>query len=232
MRRVLNPWGQVTLCNIFLCLSLFPPKRTVYILLFSFYFVFPHYVFPFYSILRPQFASISSTHYPPPVLVKHPIWYLDHADLFISVWGTLYGVHWAYFNNSSYFHAIMDILGSLFIIPRGYLPQGPIPSDNLDEMLHQLISYLYKPTEFSNIRSAWESLKQISVGWYMPQITATAVWKLINNQYQNMPLLQCMMLQHFTTHTVAGQQRMMWQHWHKHPSTRDGSNDIDLIKDD
>ena len=127
-------------------------------------------------ILQPQFASISSTHYPPPVLVKHPIWYLDHADLFISIWGTLYGVHQAYFDDSSYFCAIMDVLNPIFIIPRGYQPQRPIPFDNLDEMLlHQLISYLYKPTEFPNNRPAWESLKQISIGWYMPQITAMAV---------------------------------------------------------
>ena len=47
-------------------------------------------------------------------------------------------------------------------------------------LLHQLISYLYKPTEFPNNRSAWELLKQISAGWYMPQITATDVQKLIN----------------------------------------------------
>ena len=184
-------------------------------------------------VLQPQFASISSTHYPPPVLVKHPIWYLDHANFFISIWGTLYGVHWAYFNDSSYFCAIMDVLDPLFIIAWGYQPQRPIPFDNLDKMsLHRLISYLYKPTEFPNNRSAWESLKWISIGWYMPQITAMAVWKSINIRYQNMPLSQCMMLQHFTTHTVAYRQRMMWQHQHKHPSTRDGSNDIDLIEDD
>ena len=64
--------------------------------------------------------------------------------------------------------------------------------------------------EFPNIKSAWKSLKQISIGWYMPQITAMAVRKLINIQYQNMPLSQHRMLQHFTTHTVSHQQRMMW----------------------
>ena len=41
-----------------------------------------------------------------------------------------------------------------------------------------------------------------------------------------------MMLQHFTTHTVACRQRMMWQHQHKYPSTRDGSDNVDLIEDD
>ena len=66
----------------------------------------------------------------------------------------------------------------------------------------------------------------------MPQITAMAVQKLINIQYQTMLFLQCTMLQHFTIHTVACQQRMMWQHRHEHPSTRDGSNDINLIEDD
>ena len=47
-----------------------------------------------------------------------------------------------------------------------------------------------------------------------------------------MPLSQRTMLQHFTTHTVVCRQRMMWRHQHKHPLTRDGSDDIDLIKDD
>ena len=79
-------------------------------------------------------------------------------------------------------------------------------------LLHRLISYLYKPTEFPNDRPAWESLKWISIGWYMPQITAMAVRKLINIRYQNMPLSQRTMLQHFTTHTVACRQRMMWRH--------------------
>ena len=210
-----------TLCNIFLCLSLLPS--------ISFSTMSIHFT----PILQPQFASISFTHYPLPVLIKHPIWYLDHANLFISVWGTLYGVHQAYFDNSSYFCAIMDILNPLFVIPHGYLPQWPIPFDNLDKMsLHWLISYLYKPTEFPNIKSAWGSLKWISIGWYMPQITATAEWKLINIQYQNMPLSQCMMLQHFTTHAVSHWQRMMWRHQHKHASTRDSSNDVDLIEDD
>ena len=116
----------------------------------------------------------------------------------------------------------MDILNPIFIIPQGYQPQQPIPFNNLDKMLlHQLISYLYKPMEFPNNRPAWELSKRISVGWYMPQITAMAVRKLINIQYQTMPLSQRTMLQHFTTHMVACQQKMMWQHRHEHPSTRD-----------
>ena len=198
------------LYNIFPCLSLFPLKRSF--IFFYFLSTLSFSIMSFHStpILQPQFASISFTHYPPPVLVKHPIWYLNHANLFISIQGTLYGVHWAYFNNSSYFHAIMDILDPIFIIPWGYQPQWPIPFNNLDEMLlHQLISYLYKFTEFPNNRPAWELLKQISVGWYMPQITAMAVQKLINIQYQTMLLSQHTMLQHFTTHTVACWQRMM-----------------------
>ena len=76
-------------------------------------------IMSFYStpILQPQFASISSTHYPFPVLVKHPVWYLNHTNLFISIWGTLYGVHQAYFDDSSYFRAIMDVLDPVFVIP-------------------------------------------------------------------------------------------------------------------
>ena len=73
--------------------------------------------FYFTPILQPQIASISSTHYPPLVLVKCPVWYLDHTDLFISIWGTLYGVHQAYFDDSSYFCAIMNVLDPLFVIP-------------------------------------------------------------------------------------------------------------------
>ena len=201
------------LCNIFPCLSLFPLKRSFIVFCFLSTLFFSIMSFHSIPILQPQFASISSIHYPPPVLVKHPIWYLNHADLFISVWGTLYGVHQAYFDDSSYFHAIMDVLDPIFVIPQGYQPWQPIPFNNLDKMsLHQLISYLYKPMEFFNNRSAWELLKWISVGWYMPQITAMAVQKLINIQYQTMPLSQHTVLQHFTTHTVACRQRMMWRH--------------------
>ena len=51
----------------------------------------------------------------------------------------------------------------------------------------------------------------------------------IKTNQQTMLLSQRMMLQHCTTHTVPCRQRIMWQHRHEHPSTRDGSNDIDLI---
>ena len=223
-RRVLDPQGHV---NIFLCWSLLPSKKP-FIFLLCLFPLCLSILLPFYDLNSHQFPPLTPT-----VLVKHPIWYLDHANLFISVWGTLYGVHWAYFDDSNYFRAIMDILNPLFVIPRGYLPHRPVPFNNLDEMLlHWLISYLYKPTEFPNIKSTWELLKWISIGWYMPQVAAMAIWKLINIQYQNMPLSQCTMLQHFTTHAVSCQQWMMWWHQHKHPSTRDGSGDIDLIKDD
>ena len=83
------------LCNIFSLFVSIPFKRLFIAFCFLSTLFFNIMSFHSTPILRPHFALIFSTHYPPPVLVKHPIWYLNHANLFISVWGTLYGVHWA-----------------------------------------------------------------------------------------------------------------------------------------
>ena len=49
---------------------------------------------PLTSILEPAIAPTFEQYYPPPVLTKHPVWYLLDANFFISIRGVLYGLHW------------------------------------------------------------------------------------------------------------------------------------------
>ena len=59
------------------------------------------------SILEPAITPTFEQYYPPPILTKHPIWYLLDADFFISLRGVLYGLHWQYSQNSPLFQEII-----------------------------------------------------------------------------------------------------------------------------
>ena len=50
-----------------------------------------------------SFETFFKTHYPPPVLIKHHFWYLDNANLYVSIQGTLYGIHHTYFKPFHYY---------------------------------------------------------------------------------------------------------------------------------
>ena len=79
------------------------------------------------SILEPAITPAFKQFYPPPILTKHPIWYSINADFFIMLQGTLYGLHWQYFQNLPLFQVAAH--GEKQLI--GLLPQHPIPFDTL-----------------------------------------------------------------------------------------------------
>ena len=58
------------------------------------------------SILEPAITPTFKQFYPPLILTKHPIWYSIDADFFIALRGTLYGLHWWYFQNLPLFQGI------------------------------------------------------------------------------------------------------------------------------
>jgi hypothetical protein len=60
------------------------------------------------SILDPIIYPFADKFYPPPMLVKHHIWFFPIADLFISLNGVLYGVHQSYFEQSPLFQEVLQ----------------------------------------------------------------------------------------------------------------------------
>jgi hypothetical protein len=45
------------------------------------------------SVIKSSITPFFDNFYPPPTLMKHHTWYLHDANLFISIHGTLYGIH-------------------------------------------------------------------------------------------------------------------------------------------
>jgi hypothetical protein len=62
---------------------------------------------PLTSILEPIIYPFADKFYPPAILVKHHVWFLPAANLFISLDGILYGIHQSYFNQSPLFQEII-----------------------------------------------------------------------------------------------------------------------------
>jgi hypothetical protein len=68
--------------------------------------------------------------YPPPILVKHAHLYFDNADLFISQWETLYGLHQQHFN-TPYFNQLLMTIDPGQTAACGTVPFLPIPINNI-----------------------------------------------------------------------------------------------------
>jgi hypothetical protein len=89
-------------------------------------------------ILEPIIYPFADKFYPPAILVKHHVWFLPAANLFISLDGILYGVHQSYFDQSSLFQEIIHYGEADGI---GTNPYYPISFDTLkkeifDNFLH------------------------------------------------------------------------------------------------
>jgi hypothetical protein len=59
------------------------------------------------SILKPIIYPFADKFYPLAILVKHHVWFLPAANLFISLNRILYGVHQSYFDQSPLFQEII-----------------------------------------------------------------------------------------------------------------------------
>ena len=151
-----------------------------------------------------SFKTFSKTHYPPPVLIKHYFWYLDNANLFISIWGTLYGIHCTYFEPFHYFQNILDCIDPMFTISQGYLPKQPILFNNLNtQLFSHLLSYLYQPTLFERTWKNWESIRNISKGWDFLELTYIAVWNSMEIWFQELTPTHQGLLQWFITNKIV-----------------------------
>ena len=163
------------------------------------------------TILEPTMIPTFFNFYPPPLLTKHPLWYYFDADLFISIEGSLYGLHQRRFDTSVFFKEILRY-GEFNKI--GTNPAHPIPFDALRiDLFEKFLSLIYSsfPSELSFTFYELIDLKVLSIDWYFPHQTAIIVRKLFILRQQSLPPFHRFLLQSFTAQHVARQQEYRWR---------------------
>jgi hypothetical protein len=139
------------------------------------------------SILKPIIYPFANKFYPPAILIKHHVWFLPAADLFISLNGILYGVHQSYFNQSPLFQEVIHYGEANGI---GTDPHYPIPFDTLkkeifDDFLHLLYFGVERLEQLS--QENWINIKQLSMDWHSPHVTALIIQQFVILRRQLLP---------------------------------------------
>ena len=141
------------------------------------------------SILEPAITPTFEQYYPPPILTKHPVWYLLDANFFISIWGVSYGLHWRYFQNPPLSQEIVTHGENQLV---GLLPWHPIPFDILKNNLfdHFIVLLYHGSFKLNHLtKDNWINLKQLCVDWYFPGDTLVACIDTGACNFSNLPLI-------------------------------------------
>ena len=185
------------------------------------------------SILEPAITPTFKQFYPPSILTKHPVWYLLNADFFITLWGTLYGLHWWHFQNSILFQEIIAH-GEKHLI--GLLPQHPIPFDNLKNDLfdHFLVLLYHSSFKLNHLtRDDWINLKWLCVDWYFPGQMAVVIWKFCDLRHWQLPPLQQLVVLSIPNQQIIQQLNLEEEWWQKvHLVQIKESDEESCVKDD
>ena len=182
------------------------------------------------SILELAITPTFEQYYPPPILSKHPVWYLLDADFFISIWEVLYGLHWQHFQNSPLFQEIIAH-GEKQLVR--LLPRHPIPFNILkNDLFDHFLVLLYRGSFQLNhlTRDNWVNLKWLCVDWYFSGQTAIIICDL---QHCQLPSLQWLFVLSVPTQQII--RRLNWEEeqWLKvHLIQIEESDEENCVKDD
>jgi hypothetical protein len=146
---------------------------------FSFFPQLPNKPFTMFlpptSRFNPIIYPSSNKPYPPAILIKHHMWFLQDANLFISCDHILYGVHQSHFDQSQLFREIIQY-GRMNEI--GINPYHPITFDALvKEVFNNFLHLLYFGTEHLEHLTLedWLNTKRLSIDWHFSRVTATII---------------------------------------------------------
>ena len=133
--------------------------------------------------------------YPPLTLVKHPWWFLDNADLFLSHNGILFGLHQDMFL-SSYFSTILQTIEPGRTAAQGTIPAFPIPCNDISQttLLSFILLWYYLRT-FTTTRDNWLALKSLVLKWGFTQVIVRSLHELKHLDRQCFPSQQRQILQ-------------------------------------
>jgi len=139
-----------------------------------------HFTEHFYYVRDKPPRSFKPYPYPPSIMVKHALWYLPDADLFITVRSILFGLHHSHFvPESSYFQSIMDEIEPCRTAARGSNPSLPIAFNGLEcSLFTAFLHLLYYPDNFQANEYGWYKLKSLARDWKFPRIAARAFQEL------------------------------------------------------
>jgi hypothetical protein len=127
------------------------------------------------STIHSSITPFFDNFYPPPILTKHHTWYLHDTNLFISIWGTLYGIHQRRLEDSILFQEVLRY-GQNHLI--GVIPIHPIPFDNLKkEIFDHFLILLYCGTTTLNhlAKNDLVDVKRLCIDWYLPHQTSMII---------------------------------------------------------
>jgi hypothetical protein len=127
------------------------------------------------STIHSSITPFFDNFYPPPILTKHHTWYLHDADLFISIRGTLYGIHQRRLEDLILFQEVLRY-GQNHLI--GAIPIHPIPFDDLKKEIfdHFLILSYCETTTLNHLaKNDLVNVKRLCIDWYLPHQTSMII---------------------------------------------------------
>jgi hypothetical protein len=141
---------------------------------------------PQHSTIHSSITPFFDNFYPPPILTKHHTWYLHDADLFISIRGTLYGIHRRRLEDSILFQEVLRY-GQNHLIR--VIPIHPIPFDDLKkEIFDHFLILLYCGTTTLNhlTKNDLVDVKRLCIDWYLPHQTSMIIRRLCEIRIQQL----------------------------------------------
>jgi hypothetical protein len=150
------------------------------------------------SIIKSSITPFFDNFYPPPILMKHHTWYLHDANLFISIYGTLYGIHQRQLEESILFREVLRY-GQNHLIRT--IPIHPIPFNDLKkEIFDHFLVLLYCGMTTLNYltRNDLVDIEQLCIDWYLPHQTSMIIRRLCKIQIQQMSPQNQYFLEAFT----------------------------------
>ena len=116
--------------------------------------------------------------YQPLTLVKHPSWFLDNADLFLSHNGILFGLHQDMFL-SSHFSTILQMVKPGQTAAQGTIPTFPISCNDISQTtLLSFILLRYYPRSFTTTRDNWLAIRSLALKWGFTQVIVRSLHEL------------------------------------------------------
>jgi hypothetical protein len=167
---------------------------------------------PQHSIIKSSITSFFDNFYPPPILTKHHTWYLPDADLFISIHGTLYGIHRRQLEESILFREVLRY-GQNHLI--GTIPIHPIPFDDLKKEIfdHFLVLLHCGTTTLNHLtRNDLVDIKQLCIDWYLPHQTTMIIRRLCEIRIQWLSPQNRYFLEVFTFQHINRRQNQIWRY--------------------
>jgi hypothetical protein len=137
-----------------------------------------HFHFSSSSSFTIFIQELYPTPYSPLILIKHPSWFLDNADLFLSHNGILFGLHHDMFL-SSYFATILQTIEPGHTAARGTIPDSPIPCNDISQTtLLSFILLRYYPRSFTTTRDNWLAIRSLALKWGFTQVIVRSLHEL------------------------------------------------------